>query len=49
MRRVAQTFHRADADLQMAADLGLVEVGGHAGQLQLAMQGLVADTQSSVP
>ena len=37
----ASVRKNTDADQKMAADLGLVEICSHAGQLQFAMQGLV--------
>ena len=42
---VAEDFHGAQADLEMAVDLGAVEIRGHAGELQLAMQRLVGDAE----
>jgi hypothetical protein len=41
----AQPFHRADADAQVLVHPLAVEVVGHAGQLDLAVQRLVAHAQ----
>ena len=44
-RHLAQQLHRAHPDLKVAGDLRLVELAGHAGQLKLAMQGLVGHAE----
>src|SRR6185436_8155609 len=41
----AQDLDRAHADAQMLIDAFAIELVGHAGQLDLAMQGLVAHAQ----
>src|SRR5664279_1511058 len=43
--RLAQQLDRANADAQMLVDALAVEMVGHPGQLDLAVQGLVADAE----
>src|SRR5436305_1989731 len=40
-RHGAEFLHRTDADLEVLVDLSAVEVRGHAGELQLAVQRFV--------
>src|SRR4051812_44261895 len=41
----AELFHGTDADLEVLIDLAAVEVRGHAGEFELAVQRFVRDAQ----